>query len=163
MQLSSSSSQDGLQSSHMMLTQLVLAWKITFHTTIHSFGDQFEDVAKNLGRSKELLLQSANISQFQEAQDTRLIIIRRFEAQMEHERLQQTTTTVNWLFGVSCHDQHEKIQEKRREFLGTTRWVFNTASFCDWQHNYESYSPVFCLYGIPGAGNDMALASHSQR
>lgn len=138
-----------------MLTQTVLAWKIAFHTTIHSFGDKFEDVAKNLERSKELLVQSAGISQFKEAQDTRIITIRRFEAQIEHERLQQTVTTVNWLSSVSCNDNHETIQEKRREFPGTTRWVFNTAPFCNWLQDYESCSPVFWLYGVPGAGNEM--------
>ena len=132
----------------------MLAWKIAFQTTIHSFGDKFGDVAKNLERSKELLVQSASISQFREAQDTRIIIIRRFEAQMEHERLEQTFTTINWLSSVSWNDEHERIQGKRLEFPGTSRWVFDTAPFREWLRTTESCSPVFWLYGIPGAGSD---------
>lgn len=147
----------------MMLTETLTAWKIAFDTTTHTFGDKFGDVAKNLQRSKELLLQSASISHFQEAQDARLLIIQHFRAQREHERLEQTKTTVDWLSSVSCNDEHEKIQGKRREFPGTTGWIFNTASFCEWLRNDETCSPEFWLYGIPGAGIYMALVYDPQR
>ena len=159
MQSSSLSRKVGLHLSHITLTQTILAWKIAFQTTFHSFGDNFGDVVKNLERSKELLVQSASINQFREAQDTRIILIQGFEARMKHERLEQMTTTINWLSSISWNDEHEKIQEKRLEFPGTARWVFDTAPFCDWLRSYESCSPVFWLYGIPGAGNDVPCAS----
>lgn len=147
----------------MIVAETLVVWRITFHTTIHSFEDKFGDVIKNLERSKELLVQSASVSHFQEAQDARLFFIQEFRAQREHERREQTMTTVNWLSSVSSKDEHDKIQEKRREFPGTTQWVFNTASFCGWLRNDESYSPVFWLHGIPGAGNAMILVPYSQR
>lgn len=144
----------------MIFSLTLVAWRIAFGTTFHSFGDHFRDVAKNLERSKELLVQSASVSHFQEAQDARLRMIQDSQDQREHERLEQTMTTVNWLSSVSWSDQHERIQEKRRPFPGTTRWVFNTTPFCDWLRNYETCDPIFWLYGIPGAGNDMALVPH---
>ena len=143
-----------------MLRELV-AWRIAFHTTIHSFGDKFGDVVKNLERSKELLFQSASVSQFQEAQDSRLLIIGELKAQREHERHERKMTTVNWLSCVSWSDQHEEIQMKRREFPGTARWTFTTAPFCDWLRNDERCSPIFWLYGIPGAGEDMTRTPDS--
>ena len=144
-----------------MCAQTHLAWKIAFHTTFHSFGDEFGDVAKNLERSRELLIQSASISHFQEAQDARLFITRDFEARKEDEKLKQKTATVNWLSSVSLTDQHQEIQEKRSP--GTARWIFNTAPFCNWLRNDGTYSPVFCLYGIPGAGIGRALVPQLQR
>lgn len=147
----------------MIFAKTLVAWKIAFDTTIHSFGDKFGDVAKNLERSKELLVQSASVSHFQEAQNARLLIIREFRAQREHERHEQKITTIDWLSSVSWNDQHEKIQEKRLHFPDTTLWIFNTASLCDWLRNDENCSPVFWLYGIPGAGNDTAHVSHLER
>ena len=125
---------------------------------MHSFGDKFGDVFKNLERSKELLVQSASVSHFQEAQDSRLLIVGELKVQREHERLERRMTTVNWLSSVSWSDQHEEIQRKRREFPGTARWTFTTAPFCDWLGNHDSCSPIFWLYGIPGAGKDLTQA-----
>ena len=137
MQLSSSSSLVGLPSSYIISTKKNVAWKIAFTTTVYSFENKFGDVAKNLERSKELLVQSASVSHFQEAQDARLLIIRELKAQREHERREQTITTVNWLSSVSRNDQHERIKEKRREFPGTARWIFEKGPFCDWLRNDE--------------------------
>ena len=123
----------------------------------------FGDVTKNLKRSKELLIQSASIAHFKEAQDARLRLIEEFRMRREQEERNQTMTTVKWLSSVSWNVQHEDIQEKRREFAGTTRWIFNTALFRDWLRKDESCSPIFWLYGIPGAGDSIALVRHSQR
>ena len=163
MRLCSSSSEVSHRSTQTTCAKPLVAWKIAFHTTFHSFHDKFGDVAKNLERSRELLIQSASITHFQEAQDARLRLIEEFKMRREQEERSQMMTTINWLSSIEWDVRHETIQEKRREFPGTARWIFNSAPFCDWLRKDEDCSLVFWLYGVPGAGDSMALVRQSQR
>ena len=112
----------------------------------------FGDVIKKLERSKLLLLQSANVEHFQEAQEARLIFSREIEALAERTKKDRMLTVIDWLSPTSCCGDHEELQEKRREFPNTTRWIFRESCMHDWLRFDQGAKPMFWLCGIPGAG-----------
>lgn len=128
------------------------AWKLAFKVALHTFGDMFGDVIKKLERSKELLLQSANIVHFQEAQNARLLFTREFENQEKKRNNDRMLAVVEWLSPASCNIDHEELQSMRREYPGTTRWIFKELSFCGWVQTERPAASVFWICGIPGAG-----------
>ena len=115
----------------------------------------FGDVVEKLRRSKELLIQTASVSEFQEAQNARLFITREFEAQRERDEKGQRLSVVEWLSHVTCHSQHEELQERRRVFPSTTRWVFDTIATREWFRNDDKSGLILYVYGIPGAGEPL--------
>ena len=115
----------------------------------------FGDVVEKLRRSKELLIQTASVSEFQEAQNARLSITREFEAQRERDEKEQKLSVVEWLSHVNCHSQHEEIQERRRVFPSTTRWIFDTIATREWFRNDDESGLILYVYGIPGAGEPL--------
>ena len=96
------------------------AWKLAFKVALRTFDDMFGDVIKKLERSKELLLQSANIVHFREAQDARLLFTREFENQEKKRNNDRTLAVIEWLSPVSCNIDHEELQSMRREYPDTT-------------------------------------------
>ncbi len=116
----------------------------------------FGDVVEKLRRSKELLIQTASISEFQEAQNARLLITREFEAQRERDEKEQRLSVVEWLSHVTCQAQHEELQERRSVFPSTTRWIFDTIAAREWFRNDDKTGLILYIYGIPGAGKSWA-------
>ena len=112
----------------------------------------FGDVIKKLERSKELLLQSAGIAHFQEAQEGRLLFTREFEAQLERTKQDRMLAVIDWLSPVSTYVDHEELQRNRSEFPHTTLWIFEESSMQTWLHTKGRSSPIFWICGIPGAG-----------
>lgn len=138
-------------------------WKLTFRLTFHTFGDMFRDVLKDLERSRELLLQSANIAHFQEAREARIQFTQEFQDRLKREKQEQRLGVIEWLSAdhanrASC-DQHEELQQRRAEFPSTTQWLFKMAVFRGWMRKSDASSPTFWLCGIPGAGKTMLLSS----
>lgn len=129
------------------------AWRLAFKVTIHTFADMFGDVVKKLERSKELLLHSADIAHYQEAQEFRLRFAREFEAQLEETRKKRMLTVIDWLSPTSCDVDHEELQQKRDEFPDTTRWIFTQKSMRHWLQPDGKSNPIFWICGIPGAGS----------
>lgn len=113
----------------------------------------FGDVIKKLERSKELLLHSANIAHYQEAQEHRLLFAREFEAQVERTRKDRMLTVREWLSPTSSDADHEELQQRRKEFPDTTHWIFRQDSIHHWLQPDERSNPMFWIRGIPGAGN----------
>ena len=134
-------------------------WRLAFKTTLHTFGDTFGDVIKKLERSKELLLQSASIAHFQEAQEGRILFAREFEAQSERTKQDRMLAVIDWLSAASSDVDHEVLQKKRREVPLITRWIFEESSMRSWLHTKGSYSPIFLICGIPGAGRRLKFAN----
>ena len=112
----------------------------------------FGDVVEKLRRSKELLIQTASGSEFQQAQNARLLITREFEAQRERDGKEQRLSVIEWLSHVTCHSQHEELQERRRVFPNTTRWLFDTTATRQWFRKDDESGLILYVYGIPGAG-----------
>jgi hypothetical protein len=133
------------------------AWKLTFRLTFHTFGDMFGDVLKNLERSRDLLLQSASIAHFQEAREARVHFTQEFQDRSKREKQEQRLGVIEWLsadhaYRASC-DQHEELQQRRKEFPLTTQWLFNISAMKGWMRKSDASNPTFWLSGIPGAGN----------
>ena len=112
----------------------------------------FGDVVERLRRSKELLIQTASVSEFHEAQNDRLRIAGEFKAQRERDEKEQTLSVIEWLSHVTCHSQHEELQERRRVVPSTTRWLFDTTATREWFRNDDESGLILYVYGIPGAG-----------
>ena len=150
--LISSSSEVCLDHVSQIYTNKQSAWTIAFKTAFRSFSDLYGDVVKNLQRSKDLLIQTASIWHFQEAQDARVRTSQEFEAQKcSHDR-QRRFFVIDWLSHVSCQEQHEELRHKRRLYPESTHWIFSTAQFIKWSSGSESSNPVLWIFGIPGAG-----------
>lgn len=115
----------------------------------------FGDVIKKLERSKELLLQSANVAHYQEAQESRLLFAREFEAQVERTKKERMLTVIDWLSPTSCKVDHEELQEKVKEFPNTTLWIFRQDSTRRWLQLDGRSDPTFWICGIPGAGSSL--------
>lgn len=120
--------------------------------TVHTFGDMFGDVIKKLERSKELLLQSASIAHFQEAQESRLLFTQQFKAQTEHRQNDRKLAVINWLSPVSCSVEHEELQRKRQKFPTTTQWFLKEDSLRHWLQQSRGSDSTYWIFGIPGAG-----------
>ena len=119
----------------------------------------FGDVVEKLCRSKELLIQTASVSEFQDAQNARLLITKEFEAQRERDEKERRLSVVEWLSHVTCHSQHEELQERRRVFPSTTRWIYDTISTREWFRNDDESGLILYVYGIPGAGEPLLNGS----
>ena len=113
----------------------------------------FGDVIQNLERSKTLLVQSASVSHFQEAQEARILFCKHFEAQRESEEQHRHRTVIDWLSHVSFDTFHDELRDTRKKYPGTTQWIFDSAPFRGWFQSNDNASPLFWLCGIPGAGN----------
>lgn len=117
----------------------------------------FGDVIKKLDRSKELLLQSANIAHYQEAQELRFIFARECKEQQERTKKERKLTVINWLSPAPLKVDHAELREKRKEFPETTRWIFRQDSMRRWLQLDGRSDPRFWICGIPGAGSSIFL------
>jgi hypothetical protein len=135
----------------------LIAWKLTFRLTFHAFADLFGDVLKNLERSRDLLLQSASIAHFQEAQEARILFTQEFKNQVKRENQEQRHAVIEWLSADQAKrassDEHMELQQRRAEFPLTTQWLFNMGAMRGWLRRSDVSSPTFWLSGIPGAGS----------
>ena len=123
--------------------------KLAFRT----FRSMFGDVLENLERSKGLLYQSADIAGFREAQDSRSLFKQQFDAQERKEMNDRRSTALEWLSHESCDKSHEELQETRRRFPSTTRWIFQERAWTEWLGGNREKDQPFWISGIPGAGN----------
>ncbi|KAF6218628.1 hypothetical protein HO133_005979 [Letharia lupina] len=134
-------------------------WTIAFKTAFRSFSDLYGDVVKNLQGSKELLIQTASVWHFREAQDARLRISQEFEAQNYRDDQHRKSFVVDWLSHVSCQNRHEELRQEQRLYSASTRWVFDTTQLSEWSWGSETSSPVLWISGIPGAGKTFIFSS----
>jgi hypothetical protein len=112
----------------------------------------FGDVLKNLERSKDLLMQAADVAHFQEAQETRLFWVKDYEERRERDKKARMVAVIEWL--SSDHTYRVKQQALRRirsHLPQTTQWILKDPRIKDWLEHSEI--PTFWLCGIPGAGN----------
>ncbi|KAA6406931.1 MAG: hypothetical protein FRX48_09229 [Lasallia pustulata] len=135
------------------------AWKITMKLAFRTFRSMFEDVLKNLERSKDLLYRSADIASFREAQDSRALFQQQFDAQEERERRDRKSTVLEWLSHESCERFHEELQEKRKGFPNTARWIFQETAYNEWLSGTRARDQPFWISGIPGAGKTVLFSS----
>lgn len=112
----------------------------------------FQDVLENLERSKGLLYRSADIASFREAQDSRTLFKQQFDAQEMLEMNDRRSTALEWLSHESCDRSHEELQETRKRFPNTARWVFHEEVLKGWLGGQVRDQP-FWISGIPGAGD----------
>ncbi|TVY90811.1 Ankyrin [Lachnellula willkommii] len=138
-------------------------WKLTFRLTFHTFADMFGDVLKNLERSRGLLLQSASIAHYQEAQESRLQFTQEFQNRVKREKKEQWLAVIEWLSvdqaKHSSSTQHVELQQRRAEFPFTTQWLFNMGVMRGWMRKSDASSLSFWLSGIPGAGKTVLFSS----
>jgi hypothetical protein len=114
-------------------------------------------VLKNLERSRDLLIQSASIAHFQEAQEARIEFTKKFENQAKREKQEQRLAVIEWLSADQAKrantDEHVELQQRRATFPLTTQWLFNMGAMRGWLREHDASSTIFWLSGIPGAGN----------
>lgn len=125
---------------------------MTVKLAFRTFGSMFQDVLENLERSKGLLYRSADIASFREAQDSRTLFKQQFDAQERLEMNDRRSTALEWLSHESCERFHEELQETRKRFPNTTRWVFNEKALQGWFGGQDRDQP-FWISGMPGAGD----------
>ena len=131
-------------------------WQIALMISCRSFEDIFGDILQNLERSKHLLLTSADVGHFYQAQDARRI----FEEEAAYRRAEDEKakkfTVLDWLSPVTCLNQHHDLRLKRDLFPNTSTWIFNENVWKSWLYGYEDRNRIFWLSGIPGAGMSSA-------
>jgi hypothetical protein len=112
---------------------------------------------ENLERSRDLLLQSANIAHFQETQEARIQFTLEFENRVNREKQEQRLAVIEWLSAGqgkrACSEEHMELQQRRDEFPPTTQWLSNMGAMRSWMRKSDASNPIFRLSGIPGAGN----------
>lgn len=129
------------------------AWKITIKLAFRTFRSMFGDVLENLERSKDLLYKSADIASFREAQDSRSLFKQQFDAQERKEMNDRRLIALEWLSHESCDKFHEELQETRRKYPDTARWIFQEREVNEWLGGRQARDQPFWISGIPGAGN----------
>jgi hypothetical protein len=132
----------------------IKAWKLAFRLTFNTFREMFGDVLKNLERSRGLLLQSASVAHFQEAQDARILFTQEFQSRQKRDIQEQMLAVVDWLAAEqSSALQHIELQQRRADFPLTAQWPFSIGAMRSWMRRNDVSSSIFWLCGIPGAGN----------
>lgn len=129
------------------------AWKLTFKLTYHTFSDMFRDILKKLDRSRDLILQSANIAHFQESQEARILFTKEIEVLLDEKRNERRIAIMDWLSSEpSSIVQHRELRKIRAILPQTTRWIFSQPHMLDWLKHTDYTPSTFWLCGIPGAG-----------
>ena len=119
-----------------------------------------------MDRSRRLLLDAASVAHFATADDARnrlnasieaqndarLLLTQSLEAQNESEKARRLEYVQNWLGATNCEEYHADLQELRKSFPDTTKWIYGN----DIVHRWMYAEPVGCsmlwLSGILGAG-----------
>ena len=110
-------------------------------------------MVKNLQGSKELLVQTASVWHFQEAQDARVRVSQDFESHKFRDDQRRKSYVVDWLSHVSCQNRHMELRREQRSYPESTRWIFKTTELYEWFRAGETSSPLLWVSGIPGAGS----------
>jgi len=129
------------------------AWKLTFKLTYHTFSDIFGDILKKLDRSRDLILQSANIAHFQESQEARILFTKEMAVLLDEQHNQRRIAIMDWFSSeTNSAIQHQELRKIRAMLPQTTRWIFSQPQMLGWL-KHTDYTPcTFWLCGIPGAG-----------
>jgi hypothetical protein len=110
----------------------------------------FDDILKKLKRSKDLLLQSANLAHFEESQEARIFAAKKFQVLVDDQRRRERLEIMELLsakqdFGML----HRELQDIRSMLPQTTRWIYKESEMINWIDGKET---IFWLCGLPGAG-----------
>ena len=113
----------------------------------------FGEVLRNLERSKNLLMDTANVAHFQDAQQERLLWETDYQERIERDQKTRTRAVVEWLSVDNSHiDQQEALREIRLDLPQSGTWIYKHSSFKDWLQEDKGKCLFFWLTGIPGAG-----------
>ncbi|KAL8837871.1 MAG: hypothetical protein Q9170_002346 [Blastenia crenularia] len=134
-------------------------WTIAFKTAFRSFNSMYGDVVNNLRRSRELLIHTASLWHFQEAQEARLRVSEEFELQRRKDEHDRMSFVIDWLSHVPFHDRHEELQRERKKYPNSTHWLFDTTQTSEWLRESERSNSVLWIHGIPGAGKTFLFSS----
>ena len=125
-----------------------MLWQLTYR----SLDDLFGDVVGNLYRSKQLLLETADVAHYAAAHDARIILYKRYEAEAEAENHRRNQVVQDWIAAAGCEDIHNSLRERRTNFPGTAIWIHKHEAFARWIKEFSTEKRIFWLSGIPGAG-----------
>ena len=131
-----------------------MLWQLTYR----SLDDLFGDVVGNLSRSKQLLLETADVAHYAAAHDARIILNKRYEAEAEAENHRRNQVVQDWIAAASCEDIHNSLKERRTNFPGTAMWIHEHEAFVRWIKNSSTEKQIFWLSGIPGAGKRILMS-----
>ena len=132
-----------------------MLWQLTYR----SLDDLFGDVVGNLARSKQLLLETANVAHYTAANDARILLSKSYEIESEAETQRRKQVVQGWISAAGCEDIHNNLRERRRNFPGTATWIYHNKAFVQWMNEASTNNGVFWLSGIPGAGGPYATFS----
>jgi hypothetical protein len=127
-------------------------WKIALTLTCRTFEDMFDDVLRNLERSKQLLLTSADIAHFREAQEARFKFQDYIVEERNRARIERKSRVRTWLKPRLHMSQHHDLCQVRQQYPQTTKWIFQELAWKDWLRTSRDTARVLWLSGIPGAG-----------
>jgi hypothetical protein len=112
----------------------------------------FDDVFRNIERSKQLLLTSGDIAHFQEAQEARLKFQDYIREQRDRAGIERKFRVRSWLKPHLHITQHHDLRKVRQHYPKTTKWIFQELAWKDWLRRSRDTTRVLWLSGIPGAG-----------
>ena len=125
-----------------------MLWQLTYR----SLDDLFGDVVGNLSRSKQLLLETADVAHYAAAHDARILLQKQYEAEAEAENHRRNHVVQDWVAAASCEDIHNSLRERRTDFPGTALWIHKHDTFARWIKDFFTEKQIFWLSGDPGAG-----------
>ncbi|KAH8587440.1 hypothetical protein B0O99DRAFT_747604 [Bisporella sp. PMI_857] len=135
-------------------------WKLTFKLTYHTFSDMFGDILKKLDRSRDLVLQSANLAHFQDSQEARIRFSKEMEVLLDEKQNQRRIAIMDWLSAEpGSKIQHQELRKVRAMLPQTTRWIFSQPQMLGWLKRTDYAPCTFWLCGIPGAGKTVIFSS----
>jgi hypothetical protein len=127
-------------------------WKIALTLTCRTFDDMFDDVLRNLERSKQLLLTSADVAHFREAQEARFKFQDYIKEEGNRARRERKSRVRSWLKPHPHTNQHHDLRQVRQQYPQTAKWIFQELAWKDWLRTSRDTARVLWLSGIPGAG-----------
>ncbi|KIW05145.1 uncharacterized protein PV09_03696 [Verruconis gallopava] len=136
--------------------QSSVTWAVIGKVLWRTFEKKFfDEQLAQFQRHQALIEKEAGLSHMIEAKQSRELSKASQAAQEKSRRYARRRQLLSVLSTVDYAAQHQRLRHTRHP--GTCNWLLRAEPFQSWLH--EEHSSCFALYGIPGSGKTVLLAS----
>lgn len=123
------------------------------------FDTKFGRLLINMRQHKILLARQADLAEFEQARETRVLTKEKFSALEQEALLQRRAFLTTWLSAADVRSDQERGQEARRSNPESGRWILSKGPFRAWFDLKQLSDPVLWIHGMPGSGMIFPFAS----
>lgn len=123
-----------------------------FEATWKTFHTRFSGIIGNFRRHKLLIMNQANLVQFDEIMQARTTAAKAFNIFTEGEKRRKRTAVRSWLAAANSLEDHMQYKSSRDILPRTGHWILKRPHLKSWLNTVDTLTPSVWLTGIPGSG-----------